>query len=203
MNQLTKQQKAVYDYIRQCMIARGYGPTVREIGDHMGIRSPNGVMCHLRALEKKGVIVRSANKSRAIELAEPLLRADTALEIPGMVLAGIVHLNSINHSQLKLTDCFKPDEQFLLTMRDDHLSLLNIKAGDQLLVSKKGSPLAGHLVVAQDSETGSTFIGQVQLDAGRARVTPLANSPLPAMPQTPMNLLGIVIGVLRLFENRP
>jgi repressor LexA len=199
MNRLTKQQQTVYDFIREGMIARGYGPTVREIGEHMGIRSPNGVMCHLRALEKKGFIVRSANKSRAIELAEPLLRGDMALDISGMIHAGIVQLNPITQSQLKIRDCFKADEQFLLTVRDDHLLALNIKAGDQLLVSKQGSPAAGQLVVALNSESGATVIGQVQIESGRPRVTPLANSPLPASSQTPMNLLGVVVGVLRFF----
>jgi repressor LexA len=199
MNQLTKQQQAVYDYIRGCMIARGYGPTVREIGQHMAIRSPNGVMCHLRALEKKGVIVRSANKSRAIELAEPLLRSDMSLDVAGSIQSGIVQLNPIVQSRLKIFECFKTDEQFLLTVRDDHLISQCIKTGDQLLVSKQGSPAAGQLVVAQVSETGVTLIGQVQIESGQARVTPLANSPLPASPETPMNLMGVVVGVLRLF----
>ena len=198
MNRLTKQQQLVYDFIRQCMIARGYGPTVREIGEHMGIRSPNGVMCHLRALEKKAMILRTANKSRAIELAEPLLRGDMAFDITGSIQAGMVQLGPNAPSQLRLADWFKTEEQFLLTVRDDHLLSLSIKSGDQLMICKQGSPTSGQLVIAQNSETGSTLIGQVQIEAGRLRVTPLANS-APTSSQTPMNLLGIVVGVLRFF----
>ena len=52
--QLTERQQAVYDMIRDLIVQRGYGPTVREIGEQFGIKSPNGVMCHLRALERKG-----------------------------------------------------------------------------------------------------------------------------------------------------
>jgi SOS-response transcriptional repressor LexA len=55
-DQLTKKQAQVYDFIRDKIKNRGYGPTVREIGENFGISSPNGVMCHLKALEKKGLI---------------------------------------------------------------------------------------------------------------------------------------------------
>ena len=65
MEQLTKRQKAVYEFIRDKIRNRGYGPTVREIGENFDIASPNGVMCHLKALEKKGLITREPNMSRA------------------------------------------------------------------------------------------------------------------------------------------
>ena len=66
---VTKRQQAVYKFIREKIRGRGYGPTVREIGSHFGISSPNGVVCHLKALEKKGLIIREPNMSRAIQLA--------------------------------------------------------------------------------------------------------------------------------------
>ena len=50
--QLTERQQNIYNMIRNLIVQRGYGPTVREIGEHFGIKSPNGVMCHLRALER-------------------------------------------------------------------------------------------------------------------------------------------------------
>jgi len=55
---LTSRQKQIYDFLKDKIRNRGYGPTVREIGAHFGIRSPNGVMCHLKALERKGLITR-------------------------------------------------------------------------------------------------------------------------------------------------
>lgn len=67
---LTKRQQQVYDYIRKMILERGFGPTVREIADEVGIRNPTGVMCHLIALEKKGFITREPNKSRATQLTE-------------------------------------------------------------------------------------------------------------------------------------
>ena len=74
LDQLTKRQASVYDFIRDKIVNRGYGPTVREIGERFDISSPNGVMCHLKALEKKGLIRRVPNKSRAIELTREAVR---------------------------------------------------------------------------------------------------------------------------------
>ena len=54
MDVLTRRQRAIYEFIRDKIVNRGYGPTVREIGARFRISSPNGVMCHLKALEKKG-----------------------------------------------------------------------------------------------------------------------------------------------------
>jgi len=51
---LTQRQEEVYKFIREKIRGRGYGPTVREIATQFGIHSPNGVVCHLKALEKKG-----------------------------------------------------------------------------------------------------------------------------------------------------
>ena len=71
MESLTKRQKAVFEFIREKITGRGYGPTVREIGEQFKISSPNGVMCHLKALEKL-----KANAAKEDEKA----RLDWALE---------------------------------------------------------------------------------------------------------------------------
>ena len=67
-SQLTERQREIYDFIKSKIDSRGYGPTVREIGLAFEIRSPNGVMCHLKALEKKGLILREGFSARAIQL---------------------------------------------------------------------------------------------------------------------------------------
>lgn len=66
--ELTKRQQEIYDFIENQIANRGFPPTVREIGAHFKISSPNGVMCHLKALEKKGLITRENHASRAITL---------------------------------------------------------------------------------------------------------------------------------------
>ena len=67
-SQLTHRQREIYDFIRDKIDNRGYGPTVREIGTAFEIKSPNGVMCHLKALEKKGLIRRGHDSMVYVEL---------------------------------------------------------------------------------------------------------------------------------------
>src|SRR3954469_17638278 len=86
---LTKRQKTVYKFIREKIRNRGYGPTVREIGLQFDIASPNGVMCHLKALEKKGLITREPNMSRAITLAQEPVEIK-GLPLSGRVAAGVL-----------------------------------------------------------------------------------------------------------------
>src|SRR5829696_9919822 len=86
-DQLTERQKDVYEFIRGKIRNRGYGPTVREIGDNFEISSPNGVMCHLKALEKKGLITREPNMSRAIQLTEAY-REERGMPLVGQIAAG-------------------------------------------------------------------------------------------------------------------
>jgi SOS-response transcriptional repressor LexA len=70
---LTEKQHAIYSFIKQEITEQRLSPTVREIADQFGIRSSNGVMCHLRALERKGWIKRDYYLSRGITLvAEPV-----------------------------------------------------------------------------------------------------------------------------------
>src|SRR6266446_6744821 len=85
-SQLTDRQKEIYHFIRKKIESRGYGPTVREIGSAFKIKSPNGVMCHLKALEKKGLITRESHMSRAIQICEPLSKM--TLPLAGRIAAG-------------------------------------------------------------------------------------------------------------------
>src|SRR6266404_4446281 len=86
-SQLTDRQREIYDFIRDKIESRGYGPTVREIGLGFDIKSPNGVMCHLKALEKKGLIKREGFSARAIQLLDYHL-GSSGLPLLGLVAAG-------------------------------------------------------------------------------------------------------------------
>ena len=97
---------------------RGYGPTVREIGNEFGIRSPNGVMCHLKALEKKGLIIREAHMARAIQLAnQPISRS--ALASAGRLTATnpLDVLDKGEH--LDFAPLFEDSENFAVTASGD------------------------------------------------------------------------------------
>src|SRR4029077_14943031 len=80
MQGLTDRQNQVLVYIRQSIHDRGYPPTLREIGAHMGIRSTNGVNDHLRALERKGYLTREDMKSRALRPRDLLPEETQAAE---------------------------------------------------------------------------------------------------------------------------
>ena len=86
-DQLTERQFDVYEFIRDKIQNRGYGPTVREIGQKFRISSPNGVMCHLKALEKKGLISREPNMSRAIQITDAY-KEERGMPLVGQIAAG-------------------------------------------------------------------------------------------------------------------
>jgi len=126
---LTKRQLAVYEFIRNKMRTRGYGPTVREIGYHFDIVSPNGVVCHLKALEKKGLITRDPGRSRAIELAlEPCQRG---FPLAGRIAAGVLHEAIEQDEWIDFADLFDPKKNlFVLEVDGDSMIDDQIADGD-------------------------------------------------------------------------
>jgi len=109
---LTDRQQRVYDFIRDKIVNRGYGPTVREIGEQFDISSPNGVMCHLKALKKKGLIHRSPNKSRAIELSREAIEEERGVPMAGTVAAGLTNLEghrSVGGMRASLYNAMPPE----------------------------------------------------------------------------------------------
>ena len=141
INELTKKQKLVYEFIRDKIRHRGYGPTVREIGDHFKIRSPNGVMCHLKALEKKGLITREKNRSRAIQLAE-----EPGLPLYGMIAAGVLHEAVEQQERIDFTDIFNKDNLFVLKVNGDSMIEDAIADGDHVIVREQRTARKGQIV---------------------------------------------------------
>ena len=107
---LTKRQEGVYKFIREKIRGRGYGPTVREIATEFDISSPNGVVCHLKALVKKGLITREPNMSRAIELAaEPI--EERGLPLAGRIAAGVLHEAIEQDERVDFQAMFDPEHE--------------------------------------------------------------------------------------------
>src|SRR5688572_18811756 len=86
---LTQRQAQTLEYIRQSIEERGYPPTLREIGEYMGIRSTNGVNDHLRALERKGYLRREDMKSRALRLVNETERAKSLGPAAALAASGV------------------------------------------------------------------------------------------------------------------
>src|SRR5215468_100503 len=124
-SQLTDRQREIYDFIRDKIESRGYGPTVREIGEAFAIKSPNGVMCHLKALEKKGLIKREGFQARAIQLIDhkpfsagvPMWSA-TGVPLKGVVAAGTpTEAVAEEEDRLEFGDMFGGPDRFALKVR--------------------------------------------------------------------------------------
>ncbi|MEM9587102.1 MAG: transcriptional repressor LexA [Planctomycetota bacterium] len=193
--ELTERQKAVYDLIRSLIVHRGYGPTVREIGEHFGIKSPNGVMCHLRALERKGLIRRSPNKSRAIELVNEADRSGHALPMAGMVAAGPTTLAFEQNERVDLGEMLFNEDRFILRVSGDSMVDAHIKDGDYVVIKKQDTANSGQMVVAQTPE-GEATLKYWFPESNMIRLQP-ANSQMEPIYVKDARVVGVAVGVVR------
>jgi repressor LexA len=197
MDQLTDRQRVVYEFIRDKIRNRGYGPTVREIGEQFHISSPNGVMCHLKALEKKGLITREPNMSRAIQLAaEPI--EERGLPMAGRIAAGVLHEAIEQDERIDFGEIFEQKNQFVLKVTGDSMIEAQIADGDYVVVRKQRTARDGQIVVAITDE-GEATLKRFYLEKNRIRLEP-ANSSMKPIFVKNAKLLGVVVGVVRQVE---
>ncbi len=193
---LTTRQGEVYTFIRERIRARGYGPTVREIGERFKIRSPNGVMCHLKALEKKGFIRREANMSRAIQLAtEPAY--DRSLPLAGQIAAGVLHEAIEQHDRVDFGVLFDEADHdlFVLEVSGDSMIEDQIADGDYVIIRRQPTATKGQIVVAITDENEATLKRWFP-ERNRIRLEP-ANKEMASIYVKNARVLGVVVGVVR------
>jgi len=196
---LTQRQQAVYEFIREKIRTRGYGPTVREIGLKFGIRSPNGVMCHLKALEKKGLIIREPNMSRAIQLAaEPA--EERGLPLAGRIAAGVLHEAVEQSERGDFYEMFDPVDKnlFLLQVNGDSMIEDHISDGDYVVIRRQRTARKGQIVAAVTDE-GEATLKRWFPERNRIRLEP-ANSSMKPIFVRDARVLGVVVGVVRRVE---
>ena len=213
MQGLTARQEQTLDFIRQSIQERGYPPTLREIGEYMGIRSTNGVNDHLRALERKGYLRREDMKSRALKLVsgmgEPAAPAKAAddddmieVQVLGRVAAGLPLLAEEN-----VIDTVRVDrmlvrggrEVFGLRVTGDSMIEAGIMSGDYIFVKKQSTAERGDIVVALigDEATVKYFYPErdyVRFQPANAQMAPIL---VRASDFKSTMLLGKVVGVYR------
>jgi repressor LexA len=194
MDQLTKRQKAVYEFIRDKIRGRGYGPTVREIGQNFGISSPNGVMCHLKALEKKGLITREPNMSRAIQLTQEPVE-ERGLPLAGQIAAGVMHEAIEQTDRIDFGAMFDKKNLFVLEVTGDSMIEAQISDGDYVVVKKQRTAHAGDMVVAM-TEEGEATLKYWFPERNRIRLQP-ANSSMEPIYSKDARVSGVVVGVVR------
>ena len=193
---LTSRQKQIYDFLKDKIINRGYGPTVREIGAHFGIRSPNGVMCHLKALERKGLISRESHMSRAIQLADSPANRMT-LPMAGQIAAGSPVLAEQQEERIDFSNLFNTEEHFCLRVKGDSMIEDQIAEGDYVIVRRQSSAVDGEIVVALVEGTEAT-LKRFYREPARIRLEP-ANSRLKPIYSSRVEVLGVVVGVIRRY----
>ena len=146
-SQLTERQKEIYEFIRLKIESRGYGPTVREIGLEFEIKSPNGVMCHLKALEKKGLITREEHAARAIKLVDHRPPAQ-GLPFMGAVAAGTTIQASEQNERLEVDQMFSGPNRFVLEVHGNSMIDSHIQDGDFVVIHHQEVASNGTRVVA-------------------------------------------------------
>ena len=193
---LTERQMAVYKFIRDKIRNRGYGPTVREIGKEFDISSPNGVVCHLKALEKKGIISREANLSRAIQMvAEPI--EERGLPLAGQIAAGVLHEAVEQDERVDFQAMFDPHKKnlFVLQVRGESMIEDHISDGDYVVIQKQRTARKGQIVAAITDE-GEATLKRWFPEKNRIRLEP-ANSTMKPIYVKNAKVLGVVVGVVR------
>jgi len=194
---LTKRQREVYDFLEDKIMNRGYGPTVREIGSHFGIRSPNGVMCHLRALERKGLITRESHMSRAIQLTDQPQLQRNSLPLAGQIAAGNPVLAVESDERIDFAALFDDEDKFCLRVKGESMIEDQIADGDFVVVRKCSTARDGEIVVALVDDTEAT-LKRFYREKNRFRLEP-ANSQMKPIYSDNVSVMGVVVGVIRQY----
>ena len=208
---MTKRQKAVYDCIESFIQEHGYGPTVREVCESLGLSSPSTVHVHLKALEDKGFINRDPLKSRSITLATstPAPEMDfpsnaigqgfenvVSLPLVGDVAAGVPILaeENITDTISLPVDIVGDSASFLLSVHGDSMIEAGINDGDYIVVREQSSANNGDIVVALIDD-GAT-VKRFYRERDHIRLQP-ENSSMDPILVTECSIVGKVVALFR------
>lgn len=205
MRELTKRQNEIFEYIKQTVHAKGYPPSVREIGEAVGLASSSTVHGHLSRLEEKGYIRRDPTKPRAIEivteqLGEPI-NMEEIIHVPviGKVTAGIP-ITAVENVE----EYFPLPEHFTSTHNSD-IFILNVVGnsmieagildGDKVIVRSQTIAENGDIIVAMTEENEAT-VKRFFKEKAHYRLQP-ENSSMDPIYLDQVTVLGKVVGLFR------
>ena len=199
LDSLTPRQKEIYEFIRSKIQGRGYGPTVREIGLQFQIKSPNGVMCHLKALQKKGLIHREPNMSRAIQLLDDPTTAPhpTGIKLLGRIAAGQPIEAIEQDEELGFADWEGAEDKFALKVTGNSMIEEHIADGDFVVIRKQDSARDGQIVAVRDDD-GEATLKRIFKEKNRVRLEP-ANKAMKPIFRERVDILGVLVGVVRKY----
>lgn len=199
LEQLTSRQREIYQFIREKIQGRGYGPTVREIGTQFLIKSPNGVMCHLKALQKKGLIHREPNMSRAIQLLDdPATAPPQGIKLFGRIAAGSpIEAIEQQDEELTFADWQGDDAKFALQVSGESMIDAHIADGDYVIIQRQPQARDGQIVAVRDAD-GEATLKTFFREKNRVRLEP-ANKTMAPIYRDKVDILGILVGVVRKY----
>jgi repressor LexA len=200
---LTRRQKEIWDYLEDYIATHGYAPTLEEIGAHFGLSSLATVHKHLSNLERKGVIKRKWNLTRAIEIRPPQ-KTSRAVELPllGRVAAGAPIEAIETEDTLTIPESFvrRPHNAFALRVQGESMVGEGILDGDYIVVEQRPVADNGETVVAVMN--GEATVKKFYRErGGRIRLQP-ANSHLEpiVVKEKDLEVRGVVVAVLRKYS---
>jgi repressor LexA len=210
---LTARQQEILQFLIQYVDDHGYPPTVREIGDAVGLASPSTVHAHLANLERVGLLRRDPTKPRALELVRRDRAASPApawqqpetevrlLPLVGEIAAGGPLLAEENvEAHLAVPEPLsRGGEEFLLRVKGESMIEAGILPADYVVVRRQQTARNGDIVVAlagEDEAADEATVKRFYRESGRVRLQPENSAMEPLYPEH-VQILGKVIGVFR------
>ncbi|HEX3605500.1 MAG TPA: transcriptional repressor LexA [Candidatus Dormibacteraeota bacterium] len=207
---LNPRQREILEFLRNHARNHAYPPTVREIGQAVGLSSSSTVQNHLNALEQKGHIRRDPTKSRTVEVVgeEPVAAAQSrsfSVPLVGRVAAGgpILAEENIEDHIVLGPEIAGGDDAFALHVRGDSMIEAGIHDGDMVVVRPQRDASSGQIVVAriENDQTGEheVTVKRFFKEPGRIRLQP-ENSALQPIYVRDVHLEGVVVAVVRVLR---
>jgi repressor LexA len=208
LTKLSRRQQAILDFIRQNVREKGYPPSVREIGEAVGLASSSTVHGHLERLQMKGYLRRDPTKPRAIELLDespvnaPEVPTDGAVMAPvvGKVTAGqpITAIENVEEYFPLPKSLAKNDDVYLLRVQGDSMIEAGIFDGDYVIVRRQEVANNGDIVVAMTEDDEAT-VKRFYRERDHIRLQP-ENPNMEPLRYTNVTILGKVIGLFRMIH---
>jgi repressor LexA len=196
---LTARQQRILDFIGETVRERGYPPTVREIGEAVGLTSSSSVHSQLANLQRKGLLHKDPTKPRAIQIDEPRVEA-AVIPVLGRIAAGAPVLASEHVEEYLTVPMGFVDgiDHFALRVTGDSMIDAGILDGDTVVVRRQDTAKTGDIVAALlpgPAEDEAT-VKRLRLEKGRVILVP-ENPTLEPFEISDGSILGVVVAVLR------
>jgi repressor LexA len=198
---LPQRQREVLDFLRRSLRERGYVPSIRELGEALGLRSTSTIHYHLTGLAERGLIRWDKGKNRAIQLIGGGPRGDSGaavLPLAGRLVAGspIEAIEGID--EVDLATIWPTDKVFLLEVKGQSMIDDHIAPGDWVVVRKQATAHDGDIVVALLDDGEATLKRLYRDKGGRYRLQPANPEMSPIyVPSGRLAIQGRVVGVIR------